>query len=314
MSIIYQSLTKLRSSVSGNQELKPIPVSRGGRRACSNRLITPRVLLLAALVFSTGIGVSYGIYQIQVESQEVIAKSDAPWSRPASEPARRLLASTAADAAVGSLDAPADVPSEKGSSTKKLSSKSTEQKSHPTTEQHASKPTGVPAAKPTGMASGATVAGIVKETSHVPAVRQKVLKSAARPAAEDMERIRRANMRRSLDISRLIADIQQSMGASDHRRTQRLLEELAGLKGHDDPFVMKLRSYWYTQQGNLNRAAALLQEVLQYKPNDLEAGLNMAIIEIKTGQIRRADERLSRLRELYPEDTRIPELMEKLKS
>jgi thioredoxin-like negative regulator of GroEL len=228
--------------------------------------------------------------------------------------AQRISAATIDDEPAGSFDAPAGDSAGKGRSAKKLSSKNIDPKKHSTAEQHASKPTAAAAAKPTGMASGATVAGIVKETPHTPLVRQESVQGTTQPAAADMEHIRRANMRRSLDISRLIADIQQSMSAADLRRTRRLLEELAEVKGHNDPFVMKLRSYWYTRQGNLNRAAALLQEVLQYKPNDLEAGLNMAIIEIKTGQTRRADERLSRLRELYPEDTRIPELMEKLKS
>ena len=312
MSIIYQSLSKLRTSASAKPELKTITGNRTGRRARKDRMFAPRVLLLAALVFSTGIGVSYGIYQIQFESEGAQADSSATWPPPL-DSAQSISTTTTDDESAGSFDAPAGKSAAILSTTKEPSSEIVTPNGGPTSDKYASKPT-AEAAKPAGTASGATVAGIAKETPHISVVRQKTDQGTTQPAAADMEQIRRANMRRSLDISRLIADIQQSMGVADHRRTQRLLEELAGVKGHNDPFVMKLRSYWYTRQGNLNRAAAILQEVLQRKPNDLEAGLNMAIIEIKTGQIRRADERLVRLRELYPEDTRIPELMEKLQS
>ena len=158
------------------------------------------------------------------------------------------------------------------------------------------------------------MAGIARKTDRRGIVGHKDYRHRTPSAVADVDRIRRANMRRSLDISRLIAEIQQSMHAADHHRTERLLMQLSRRKGHDDPYVMKLKSYWHTQQGDLNRASALLQQVLHRNPNDLEAGINMAILEIKAGRIRAADERLTRLREMYPEDTRIPELMEKLKS
>jgi cytochrome c-type biogenesis protein CcmH/NrfG len=60
-------------------------------------------------------------------------------------------------------------------------------------------------------------------------------------------------------------------------------------------------------------AAVLLREVLRKNENDLEAGINMAIVEIKTGQIPEAINRLATLREIYPEDALIPELIQKLK-
>ncbi len=285
-----------------------------GRRS---RTFTPRVLVLTVLVFAAGMGVSYGIYQIQVEPVQNVGEYTIGRMAPASlSSPEQSVAATAADAG-GRLPAARTArPRNKSNLSGKVSAAKPEPNERPTASKMvvAQISTANPPVVAASSASTAAVTAIASKTDHRPVGGRKADRDTTPSAVADIENIRRANMRRSLDISRLIAEIQQSMHVSDHRRTEKLLKQLTRRKGRNDPYVMKLQSYWHTQQGDLGRASALLQKVLQRKPDDLEAGINMAILEIKAGQIRQADERLSRLREIYPEDTRIPDLMEKLKS
>jgi thioredoxin-like negative regulator of GroEL len=59
-------------------------------------------------------------------------------------------------------------------------------------------------------------------------------------------------------------------------------------------------------------AEPLLAKVLEREKDDLEAGINMAIVEINTNKIRAAQTRLSNLKTIYDTDTSIPELIRKI--
>jgi len=98
----------------------------------------------------------------------------------------------------------------------------------------------------------------------------------------------------------------------NYRQTEDLLEQLAALKGSDNGYVLKLKAYWLMQQDNYQPAMTLLKKVLKRNENDLEAGINMAILEIKTNRIQQANKRLAGLQETYPEDVRIAEILNQL--
>ena len=66
------------------------------------------------------------------------------------------------------------------------------------------------------------------------------------------------------------------------------------------------------QQEKYRPAMSLLKKVLKRNENDLEAGINMAILEIKTNRPQQANNRLAGLQENYPEDVRIAEILNKL--
>ena len=66
------------------------------------------------------------------------------------------------------------------------------------------------------------------------------------------------------------------------------------------------------KQGDYDSASSLLNSLLQKDENDLEAGINMAVIEIKTQRLDQAKKRLERLRDIYQENTSIPNLLQKI--
>ncbi len=133
-----------------------------------------------------------------------------------------------------------------------------------------------------------------------------------RKKGED-ERIRLENVERSAKIAFLVAKIQRSMSTGSSDQTKDLIDELALLKGGDNSYVLKLKAFLCMRKDEYESAALLLNEVLRKNENDLEAGINMAIVEIKTSKIPEAIKRLARLREIHPENTLIPELIQKLK-
>jgi len=134
-------------------------------------------------------------------------------------------------------------------------------------------------------------------------------------AKRTMENVQRIHKEKSRKIANLVSRIQKSITNPDStKRTSALLDQLALIKGKDDCYVLKLRAFYYMRQGDLDSAAHLLNRVLQKEKTDREAGINMAIIEIKNGKLTEAKNRLYRLREIYPHDILIPELIHKLGS
>jgi len=131
------------------------------------------------------------------------------------------------------------------------------------------------------------------------------------------ERIHLANIKKQFEISKLVSEIEKSMRRNtltgDDDNIEDCLKRLASIKGEDYAYVLKVRAYWYLRKKEYASAALLLEKVLDENENDIEAGINMAIIEVNRDQGEKARKRLRRLKGIYPENTRIPEILAKLK-
>lgn len=127
--------------------------------------------------------------------------------------------------------------------------------------------------------------------------------SPTEKTALGIQRERRA--KEHLQTNRLAGRIIGAMQSGDQDSVGRLFAELEKLKGRDHLFVMKLKAYWMIQQGRPDQARTLLSNVLIQHPDDCEAGLNMAVVDIMEGYHSRARERLERLQQLYPEETAV---------
>ena len=126
-------------------------------------------------------------------------------------------------------------------------------------------------------------------------------------------KIHPANVNKSAEISRLVTRLQKSISREDNAQAKDILGQLTALKGEDNIYVMKLRAFLYIRNQDYESAALLLEKVLESDGMDLEAGINMAVVEIKTNRIQDARKRLAKLREIYSDNIFIPELMRKLK-
>jgi predicted Zn-dependent protease len=76
--------------------------------------------------------------------------------------------------------------------------------------------------------------------------------------------------------------------------------------------VMRLKAFWYLKEGKYTMARSLLQQLINKNENDLETGINMAVLDIKTNRVEAARKRLRKLRRLHEENTMIPALLEKI--
>jgi hypothetical protein len=129
----------------------------------------------------------------------------------------------------------------------------------------------------------------------------------------EQEIIHQANIEKSMKIARLVEKIQRSMGPVNDSYTQDLFDQLTLLKGEDDSYVLNLKAFWSLRQKDYNTTATYLKRVLEKNRMDLDAGINMAIVEINTNQLEAARNRLAKLRKNYPDNILIPEMIQKLK-
>ena len=130
--------------------------------------------------------------------------------------------------------------------------------------------------------------------------------------AERLKKIRAANFEKSAGIARLVAEIQRTMLSKDSIRVETLFDELSLLKGDEDDYVIRLKAFWMLKQGDCESAGLLLESLLQKNANDLEAGINMAVVEIKTNRLDQARTRLERLRHSHAGNRQIASLLKKI--
>ena len=129
---------------------------------------------------------------------------------------------------------------------------------------------------------------------------------------EDSEKIDFAKMEKSARICRLVATFREAILTKDNTRIETIINELALLKGERSDYVIKLKAFWRMKRGDYGPAYSLLNSLLQKNENDLEAGINMAVLEIKMNRLDQAGKRLERLRALYQDNALILSLLQKI--
>jgi hypothetical protein len=126
------------------------------------------------------------------------------------------------------------------------------------------------------------------------------------------DRLHRIRVEQCGEITSLIAQLERFLAAGELIRSKALIDRLAELKGDEDSYVLKLRSYWHMRQGEFGAAEPLLAMVLERDQEDLDAGINMAIVEINGNKVPAARKRLINLKTIYDADTVIPELLRQI--
>lgn len=124
-----------------------------------------------------------------------------------------------------------------------------------------------------------------------------------KPILQQQHQAKRAT--RHLKIARLVDEIHGAIRTGEVAQAARLLDKLVQLKGANDSFVTKLKAFSYIKQSRLEEARSLLTRVLSIDADDLEAGLNMAVIDIKSGRYEEARSRLTELQAIYPEKDQV---------
>lgn len=114
------------------------------------------------------------------------------------------------------------------------------------------------------------------------------------------------------EVQQLVNQLQQAMVRKDPTVVEPLLDLLELRAGKDVAISLKMRAYWLLQQNNNRAAASLYQRLLTVQPNDAQANLNMALIELRNGERDKAQARVARLVNLYPDSTRVRRFQQQL--
>ncbi|NOX35448.1 MAG: tetratricopeptide repeat protein [Deltaproteobacteria bacterium] len=145
------------------------------------------------------------------------------------------------------------------------------------------------------------------------AVVKKVSREKKNQARKEVLRLaKKKRTRKVSDIAMLATDIEQAFEENDNAGAYRLLAKLEKEKGNNSPYYLKLKAFMEIRQNNYSLARKLLNKVLAKEKNDFDAGINMAIIEIREKKFARARQRLIKLKELYPSRSMIDDLINRL--
>jgi cytoskeletal protein RodZ len=112
--------------------------------------------------------------------------------------------------------------------------------------------------------------------------------------------------------ARLASRIRTAVSRGDDAAADQLLADLVSMLGPDHKYILNLKAFRAMRRGDDERAAVLLSRVLNRNRQDLDAGLNMAVLEMRTGRTAEAEQRLLLLEEKYPDNRHVRALLSKL--
>lgn len=135
--------------------------------------------------------------------------------------------------------------------------------------------------------------------------------STAESISQEQKRLKE-KINRQAAITRLVSKIEKSLGNGSMEQTEALLNELSDAKGDKNGYVLKFKAYLFILKKDYREAEQILDKILKENTNDVNAAMNMAVIEARTGRQASAQERLKKLSQRYPENMAVIELVEKL--
>lgn len=170
-------------------------------------------------------------------------------------------------------------------------------------------------------------AGLENKTAKSPG-RSDILKAAVTdkeiPASKGQEKIREEETRikeqqrtaskiktkKVSDLTDLSKKLKQAVDEKDEEGADRLMAQLFEQTDENSDYIMKLQAYKAIRENRYEDAKKWLTKVLEKDQTDFEAGINMAVVEIRLEEYEAAKRRLIRLKEMYPQKTVVDELLE----
>ena len=107
------------------------------------------------------------------------------------------------------------------------------------------------------------------------------------------------------DIAQMVIRLEKAIAQGDSIEVGALFDALSLVKQADDTYLLNMRAYWHMTQREYAKAEIYLKQVLMRNSEDLEAGLNLAIIEAHTNRTEDAQQRLHLLSQRYPTESRL---------
>ncbi len=110
----------------------------------------------------------------------------------------------------------------------------------------------------------------------------------------------------------MVAKLESLLHMGRTAEAEKLLQDIENHLGRDSIYLLKMKAFFHMKQNQNEHAAEILHQVLARDANDLEAGINMAVLEIIATKADAAEKRLQKLNEVYPGNPHIQRLLEKI--
>ena len=102
-----------------------------------------------------------------------------------------------------------------------------------------------------------------------------------------------------------VAEIKQSIRFNSEKEVQANLNELGQLSGKESVIYQRMDGYASLKNQRYQEAANSYQKLLNQKPEDMEANMNLVIALAELGDQKSAKQQLNRLDSLYPESSQL---------
>jgi tetratricopeptide (TPR) repeat protein len=309
MSVIFKTLNKLKTESAEKENGKNILMGVKRIHFFNHPLYSPSVVLLALLIFTViGSGSLYGYYHLRetrIGNTKVITVPKTDIGQPTGE-------DTSASSKIKGLKS---LNPEKGSELNRIEYLPPQEHDNHVEGSNSNIPENIKISSAIDKKRSPKIRATIEKTSTAKAATENSSKTKTEEVLPipEVENIFLDNAKKNAKIARLVGDIRLEMEHGSNEQIKKLFDELVTLKGQDNSYVLKLKAVWHIHNKEFERAEDLLKIVLSKNEHDQEAGINMAIVEIKTQNIQKAYERLKNLREIYPENIRIAEIIQNMK-
>ncbi|MFK5986504.1 MAG: tetratricopeptide repeat protein, partial [Pseudomonadota bacterium] len=108
-----------------------------------------------------------------------------------------------------------------------------------------------------------------------------------------------------IKVKRLVQQAKYAMHNNNESQVTRVLNKIEILAGKSSMVLLRLKAYWALQQSRNNTAQSFYQNILDQQPEDLEAGLNMALLDVRIGRYKNAITRLKQMKKIYPDSIQV---------
>lgn len=119
------------------------------------------------------------------------------------------------------------------------------------------------------------------------------------------EKISEKNVDSPPNVGFIVNQIKSTIRSGNAEKLDVLFSSLEQQTSIDSIIVLRLRGYAMLMQNNNIEAKSVYENLLHQYPDDLEANLNMVLLEVRLGESSQAIARLYRLRSLYPDSTEV---------
>lgn len=113
-------------------------------------------------------------------------------------------------------------------------------------------------------------------------------------------------------IHTLNDELQRSILLGDFETGAEIITELEQLLGAESDYILNLKAYFYIQNNDLEKAHAILTEVLNDNERELDAGLNMIVVLCRQGELQSARIQIEELLGYYPANSALLQFKQQL--